>query len=642
MRLNLPLYSYQLRSRPASPARLVNCFPEILPAGAKTPVTITRAPGIKAWTTVGTGPIYGMYANAVEFASGRQDYLYVVSGSEWYYVNSSGVATLIGDIGTPNRIDMDSNSDTVVLVNEPRAYYWDGATFGEITDDDFVSRGAGDVEFLDKFLAFREPNSSRWFIADIGSATSFDALQFAIADDAPDELVGMKADRGIMINFGVTTTEFWENTGVAGFPFERIINGTIQVGCLNAKTIGRVFDQIIWVADDYTVRHFEGLVPIRISTHAIEQKLSSETSIEAFTYEQEGHFFYCLTTDSGTYTYDIVTQEWSERESYGYANWRPRHHALFAAKQLVGDSDSNMIGWLDFDTATDWGYKSLGLLIDQQDLSASSWTNVRSSETVDAIIAPDGSVTADKLVEDGTATNNHYITQTTKAHTSGATITVGIFAQAAERDWFAIYEAGSADGRYFDLSTSALGSVLVGAPAASKITHVGGGWYLCQITVVATGTTSEFRFHLSDGDAGLTYSGDGSSGTYLWGVHGNEGTVLNRYLSDTQRMEWTYQPVYATGQRAFHDRFEIILETGVGATIGQGSDPKIMLQYSDDGGKTWISLPDKSLGALGERFTRAIWYNLGSSRQRVYRAAVSDPIPITVVDTILEVKGGRL
>ena len=107
-------------------------------------------------------------------------------------------------------------------------------------------------------------------------------------------------------------------------------------------------------------------------------------------------------------------------------------------------------------------------------------------------------------------------------------------------------------------------------------------------------------------------------------------------------MEWTYQTIYANGQRAFHDRLEIGLETGVGLTSGQGVDPKIMLEYSDDGGETWVSLPDKSLGALGKRLVRPVWYNLGSSRERVYRAAVSDPIAITITDTQLEVKGGRL
>jgi hypothetical protein len=110
---------------------------------------------------------------------------------------------------------------------------------------------------------------------------------------------------------------------------------------------------------------------------------------------------------------------------------------------------------------------------------------------------------------------------------------------------------------------------------------------------------------------------------------------------ETQRMSWTYQPVYAENRRANHDRMEIVLETGVGLTSGQGSDPQMMLDKSDDGGKTWDALPNKDIGNIGEYRKRVVWNRLGSARQRVYRAAVSDPIPVNVTDTLLNVRGAR-
>ena len=249
-------------------------------------------------------------------------------------------------------------------------------------------------------------------------------------------------------------------------PFERNINGSFEVGCLDGDTIVALDNSVFWVADDYTVRRLEGITPQRVSTHAIEQALVSATNLEAFSYEQEGHFFYVLGATEGTWVLDVATGEWAERSSYGCKCWKPRYHAQFAGKELVADASSNKVGYFDFDTFEDWG--------------------------------------------------------------------------------------------------------------------------------------------------------------------------------STQRMEWTYQPVYAEGQRAFHDRFEVVMETGTGATTGQGSDPKIMLQKSDDGGNTWQSMPDKSIGPLGERQARAVWHNLGSARQRVYRCAVSDPVAVTVTDTLLEVRGGRL
>ncbi len=116
-------------------------------------------------------------------------------------------------------------------------------------------------------------------------------------------------------------------------------------------------------------------------------------------------------------------------------------------------------------------------------------------------------------------------------------------------------------------------------------------------------------------------------------------------LGDTLRMEWDYQPVYVEGRRAFHDRLEMVVETGVGLTTGQGSDPEVMLAFSDDGGATFFNLPNKKLGALGKRQTRVSWSALGScasAHGRIYRAAVSDPVRVAITDTILEVRGGRL
>ena len=476
MKLNLPVHSYQHRSRPASSARLLNCYPELMPPGAPVPVILMRAPGTKDWTTVGTGSIRGMWQAEIGFASGRLDRLYVVSGREFYSVDSSGNATLIGDIGTPNNLDFDYNKDSLVIVNEPRAYSYDGATFAEITDSDFTSRGAGNVEFLENFLLFREPNSDRMFGADLGSATDFDALNFVNADSNPDNLLGIISDHRSLVCFGSETTELYENTGVAGFPFERIINGTMQVGLAYENLYGRCFDVVYFIADDLTVRRLDGNQPVRISTHFIEQKLEQDFTISsgyAFSYWQEGHFFMGFTFNEGTIVYDAVTQEWHERESYNRPYYRFDNFARFAGKTLAGDRDSNEIVEVDVKTYSE----------------------------------------------------------------------------------------------------------AVNDPEMASNVHI---------------------------------------------------------------MEWTYQPIYAEGIRAFHDRLEVRFEAGVGLTTGQGSDPKLMMEYSDDGGSTWNALPTRTLGKKGEYQDRAVWHNLGSARQRVYRGSVSDPVPVYILDTVTEVRGGRL
>jgi hypothetical protein len=104
---------------------------------------------------------------------------------------------------------------------------------------------------------------------------------------------------------------------------------------------------------------------------------------------------------------------------------------------------------------------------------------------------------------------------------------------------------------------------------------------------------------------------------------------------DTQRMEMTFQDVYSDGNVIKHSKFELICETGVGTT-GQGADPQLTLEYSNDSGKNWTTLPTKSMGEVGEYKTRVRWHRLGAARYRQYRLSISDPCKVVIADAQLE------
>ncbi len=76
----------------------------------------------------------------------------------------------------------------------------------------------------------------------------------------------------------------------------------------------------------------------------------------------------------------------------------------------------------------------------------------------------------------------------------------------------------------------------------------------------------------------------------------------------------------------FFSRLWVDMEVGVGNVSGSGVDPQVMLQWSDDGGRTWSNEYWTSAGKLGEYRTRAIWNRLGKARDRVWRVTVTDPV----------------
>ncbi len=128
---------------------------------------------------------------------------------------------------------------------------------------------------------------------------------------------------------------------------------------------------------------------------------------------------------------------------------------------------------------------------------------------------------------------------------------------------------------------------------------------------------------------------DGSSGNI-----GKMNSSTNEEWGETQLVKWTYQNISGRGVRVFHDRLEIGMETGAGVITGQGSDPKLMLFISDDGGNVFTEYLKADLGAIGNFNQRALWDNLGSAYDRVYRCELSDPVDLIVHDTNTEIREG--
>ncbi len=118
-----------------------------------------------------------------------------------------------------------------------------------------------------------------------------------------------------------------------------------------------------------------------------------------------------------------------------------------------------------------------------------------------------------------------------------------------------------------------------------------------------------------------------------WLIGDNDSNAIGVLSADTftefgdvLRVECTSPPVSEDNVRISHPVVELVFEQGAGLVTGQGSNPQCMLQFSDDGGRTWSSEKWRSIGAMGEYRKRTRWFRTGTARDRIYRYAFSDPV----------------
>ena len=101
--------------------------------------------------------------------------------------------------------------------------------------------------------------------------------------------------------------------------------------------------------------------------------------------------------------------------------------------------------------------------------------------------------------------------------------------------------------------------------------------------------------------------------------------------SDELVMELTGQHIFNNAEFLSINEVDLEVEPGVGATLGQGVDPQVMMQISKDGGHTWGNERWKSLGALGAYKTLVRWSRIGRSYNMNFRFRISDPVKRAII-----------
>jgi len=194
------------------------------------------------------------------------------------------------------------------------------------------------------------------------------------------------------------------------------------------------------------------------------------------------------------------------------------------------------------------------LVLYSQDFGNAAWAKSNATITANTTTAPDGTTTADKLVEN-TANAQHRVLAVITV-VAGVTHTMSFYVKADERTRVSIFDnASAADTEMiFDLSNGTV--VRTGtAVVASSITSLSGGWYRITASSTPTVTSMQSALRLVQSGTTSTYTGDGTSGLFLWGAQieaglpssyiKTEGTTVTRN-ADSFYLPFTAPPQQMT------------------------------------------------------------------------------------------------
>jgi hypothetical protein len=182
---------------------------------------------------------------------------------------------------------------------------------------------------------------------------------------------------------------------------------------------------------------------------------------------------------------------------------------------------------------------SQNLITQSQQLDNAAWTKTRVTVTANYAAAPDGTTTADRVLE----TTDNGVHEIKQAYSKPAGVTILTAAVRLKADGrneaYLILDDGTATNRAqirANLSTGAVpftdntGTYTL---LSNSVTNLGSGWYLLRITVSVPTATGSITQTVRLYNAGTSYVGDTALGVQAWGMQLQEGSLLGEYMETT-------------------------------------------------------------------------------------------------------------
>jgi hypothetical protein len=251
------------------------------------------------------------------------------------------------------------------------------------------------------------------------------------------------------------------------------------------------------------------------------------------------------------------------------------------------------------------------LLTFPQDFDNAAWTKNESTVSQNVAVAPNGTLTADALIE--SANNARHGVSQFAASASATINSFSVSAKANTRSWLGIRVDGVTS--YFDLGSGVVGTA--GAGCTLNISEENGGWYRCTVTKDWFANNNCWLI-VASADNTEIYTGNGTSGIFIWGAQLELGSTATEYFPtniNVPRFDWAGTEVVANKNlapnteafNAWTNNGNAVTVTANGDTAPDGTQTADLLSQSAvSGAGRWIS-PINLTSIRATTVTLSVW-----------------------------------
>ena len=296
---------------------------------------------------------------------------YRVMGTKLVSISSGGVITVLGDVGGPigTSVTLDYSFDRLAIASGGRLYYWNSSIgLVQVTDPDLGT--VLDMCWVDGY--FMTTDGASLVVTELSDPTQVNPLKYGSSEVDPDPVVALIKLRNEVYALNRNTIEVFDNVGGDFFPFQRVDGAQIQKGvvgtfacCVFIETVaflgsGRNESPGIYLGANATTT--------KVSTQEIDELLATYTETQLATVKLEArndkaHQHLYIHLPDRTVVYDAAASQALSQQVWftlattvvGFAQYRARNLVWAYDKWLVGDPQSNGIGYMTQDISSHWG-----------------------------------------------------------------------------------------------------------------------------------------------------------------------------------------------------------------------------------------------------------------------------------------------